>query len=82
MTIESIKNLLTTICQYNTVRITQTFTKDEVDWIQVRCVPNTSTLELTYLQTETIEKYDSVEEAANIIEKSISASTIEEAPSY
>ncbi|TWT09285.1 hypothetical protein [Planomicrobium sp. CPCC 101079] len=71
MTNESIKALLVTICQYNTVRITQTFSRDDMDWIQVKCVPNTSVLELTYLENQTIEHYESIDEAADVIEKSL-----------
>ncbi|TWT25971.1 hypothetical protein [Planomicrobium sp. CPCC 101110] len=71
MTNESIKALLVTICQYNTVRITQTFSKDDMDWIRVRCLPGTSILELTYLQSENVETYDSVDEAAAVIEKAL-----------
>lgn len=64
---ESIRALLETICEYNNVRITQTFTKDDVNQILVKCVPDTQLLELTYLQTGTIEQYQSVIEAAEVI---------------
>lgn len=64
---ESIRALLETICEYNNVRITQTFTKDDVNQILVKCVPDTQILELTYLQTGTIEQYQSVIEAAEVI---------------
>lgn len=62
-----IQVLLKTICQYNNVRITQTFTKDDTDWILVKCVPNSEVLELTYLQTGEVECYKSVEEAVKVI---------------
>lgn len=67
MKLESIEALLSTVCEYNTVRITQVFTRDEVDWISVRCLPSTCTLELTYLQEQRTELYDSVPEAAIVI---------------
>ncbi len=69
--LESIKDLLKTICEYNTVNIKQTFTKTETDWIEVRCQPNTRFLELTYVQTKTIKCYESIDEAATIIDEYI-----------
>lgn len=68
---ESIQNLLETICEYNNVRITQTFTKESVDHILVKCVPNTQILELTYLHTGAIEQYQSVTEAADVIHQAL-----------
>ncbi|WP_033541152.1 hypothetical protein [Planococcus sp. CAU13] len=67
MKLESIKDLLETICQYNTVNIKQTFTKTETDWIEVRCQPDTRILELTYVQTKTVKQYASIDEAAAAI---------------
>ncbi|WP_203334816.1 hypothetical protein [Planococcus beigongshangi] len=66
-----ISDLLSTICQYNNVRITQTFTQEGNDLISVRCVPDTTTLELTFLETGEIALYNSVEEAAAFIDKHI-----------
>lgn len=71
---ESIRALLETICEYNNVRITQTFTKENVDQILVKCVPNTQILELTYLHTGTIEQYLSVIEAAEVIHQALYSS--------
>ncbi|MCJ1907663.1 hypothetical protein [Planococcus ruber] len=68
---ESIRSLLQTICEYNNVRITQTFTKENVDQILVKCVPNTQVLELTYLHTGTVEQYQSVTEAAEVIHQAL-----------
>ncbi|MGI2327145.1 hypothetical protein [Planococcus sp. YIM B11945] len=73
MKYENIKELLATICQYNTVRITQTFTKENADWITVICIPNTSTLELTFNQTQEVRQFNSVEEAAKLIESQINS---------
>lgn len=68
---EHIQALLETICQYNNVRITQTFAKDDIDWILVKCIPHTETLELTYLQTESVECYKSIQQAVEIIYNSL-----------
>lgn len=73
MKLESIESLLTTVCEYNTVKITQVFTRDSIDWVSVRCVPSTRTLELTYLQEQRIELYESVAEAAQVIQQEISS---------
>lgn len=69
MELEHIKELLDTVCEYNTVNITQIFSKDDIEWISVRCIPSTCTLEFTYLQEDKTELYDSVPEAANVILK-------------
>lgn len=73
---EHIQVLLETICQYNDVRITQTFAKDDIDWILVKCVPHTETLELTYLQTGIAERYESIQKAVEVIYDSLYSSTI------
>jgi hypothetical protein len=69
--LESIELLLATVCEYNTARITQVFTRSDEDWISVRCLPSTCTLELTYLHEQKIELYDSVSEAAQVIRQEI-----------
>ena len=69
-------DLLSTICQYNNVRITQIFTLEGKDFISVRCVPNTTTLELTFLETSEIELYNSVEEAADIVDSHINHNVV------
>lgn len=68
---ESIKTLLTTVVDYNTVKITQIFTREGIDWIKVRCIPSTHTLELTYLLEQRIELYKSVSEATFVIAQQI-----------
>lgn len=72
---ENIQVLLDTICQYNNVRITQTFSKDKADWILVKCISDTHTLELTYLQADTVECYESIEEAVDVIYNFLYSST-------
>ncbi|QHJ69207.1 hypothetical protein [Planococcus halotolerans] len=68
MKINHISDLLSTISQYNNVRITQTFTSETKDLIIVRCIPNTTILELTFLETSTVVCYKTVEEAAGVID--------------
>lgn len=75
MKIESIKELLATISQYETVKITQTFTKNDTGWIAVRYLSETKNFELTYMQTQTIEYYESVDEVAEIIDKQVNSSS-------
>lgn len=66
--INHISDLLSTISQYNNVRITQTFTLEGKDIIIARCVPNTTTIELTFLDTSAVEHFNSIEEAAVVID--------------
>lgn len=81
MKLESIKELLATVCQYNTVNIKQTFTKTETDWIEVRCQPNTKILELTYAQTKAVNHYESIDEAAAVIAEYIQVTSPVATPS-
>lgn len=71
MKLQSIENLLDTVCRFNFVKITQVFTKEETDWISVRCLPGTCTLELTYLTTGKLEFHTSISEAAQIIDRQV-----------
>lgn len=73
MELKNIIQLLTTITQYHTVTITQTFSRTETDWITVRCLPETKTLELTYIQNQTVEYHTSIDEAAKIISDQINS---------
>ncbi|HSI67254.1 MAG TPA: hypothetical protein VK947_07550 [Planococcus sp. (in: firmicutes)] len=74
MKINHISELLSTICQYNNVRITQTFTLDSQDLILASCVPNTNTLELTFLETSEVEFFNTIEEAAAVIDMHLNRS--------
>lgn len=69
MSSESIKELLVTILEYNTVKITHTFSKNEIEIIQARCIPSTSTLELTFLQEQRVMLCECITEAVKIIEQ-------------
>lgn len=71
MSFENIKEILETVRFYNTVNITQTFSKGEETLFAVVCLKNTSTLEVKNLQTQAIVYFDSVEDAAIAIEKEI-----------
>ncbi|RLQ84932.1 hypothetical protein [Planomicrobium sp. Y74] len=79
---ESIKELLETVCQYNTVNINQTFNKTETDWIEVRCQPDTRILELTYVQTKEVILYESIDEAATVIAKYMNDTSIVNPPDF
>lgn len=76
MKINHISDLLSTICQYNNVRITQTFTFENKDLIIARCVPNTTVLELTFLETSVVERYSTIEEAAVVIDLQLNQSKV------
>ncbi|MFD1863518.1 hypothetical protein [Planococcus chinensis] len=71
MKLQSIEKLLETVCRFNYVKITQVFTRQDIDWVSVRCVPSTSTLELTYLTTGEVECFASVAEAAHAVHEQL-----------
>lgn len=71
MSIESIVKMLETLCYYKDVEITHTFSRDELPLLKVCYVKNTETLQITFLQSQTVDCYEDVEEAASIIEKLI-----------
>ena len=68
--------LLSTICQYNNVRITQTFTLEGQDIIIARCVPNTMVLELSFIENDTVEHFNSIEDAADVVDKHLSRNNV------
>ncbi|QHJ71339.1 hypothetical protein [Planococcus halotolerans] len=71
MTKENIRSILQTMREFQDVHITQVFTKGETDWLHVKCKTGTSTLELTYLQTEAVHYYESVDAAAEVIDQAV-----------
>ena len=73
---EDIQVLLETIRQYHDIEITQTFTKNYEDWIDVKCITGTHKFELTYLQSGKVEYYESIQEAVNVIYKNISSTAV------
>lgn len=71
MSIDSIIKMLETLCYYKDVEITHTFSENELPLLKVCCVKNTETMQMTFIQSQTVEYYEDVQEAAAIIEKSI-----------
>lgn len=73
MSFESIKDLLETVSYYHTVNIEQSFHKGEKAHITVKCVKDTRTLEVTYIDTQATEHYESIEDAALAIYEAINS---------
>jgi hypothetical protein len=71
MSFESIRELLKTVRYYNTVNIVQSFYKGDEAYIVVKCVKNTRTLEVTYIETQTVEHFECPDEAALAIYESL-----------
>ncbi|MEM1505922.1 hypothetical protein RG959_21220 [Domibacillus sp. 8LH] len=71
MSLSRIKEMLKTLCYYNTVEITHTFSKYGQDFLKVNCEKNTEAIQLTFVECQTIKYYDDAEEAASVIEKLI-----------
>jgi ribosomal protein L7Ae-like RNA K-turn-binding protein len=71
MSFDSIKKMLEMLCYYKGVEITHTFSKDGLPLLKVCCLKNTGTLQVTFIQNQTIEYYEDVEEVSSIIEKLI-----------
>lgn len=71
MSLKHINEMLKTLCYYNTVEITHTFSKNGQAFLKASCKKNTETIQLSFVESQTIEYYDDTEEAAAIIEKLI-----------
>ena len=71
MSYESIKDLLETVRYYHTVNIEQSFHRGDQAYISVKCLKNTRTLELTYIDSKAIVLYESIEDAAHAIYEAI-----------
>ncbi|OES46017.1 hypothetical protein BA724_16765 [Domibacillus iocasae] len=67
----SLKNFLELLCNYNRTEITHRFYKNNQPIAFANCLRNTTTIQVTFIQSETIEHYESVEEAASVIHKLI-----------
>jgi len=63
--------MLKMLCYYNTVEITHTFSKKGQAFLKASCKQNTETIQLTFVQSQAIEYYDDIEEAAAVIEELI-----------
>lgn len=71
MSLESIKELLKTVRYYNTVNIVQSFYRGDEVYIVVKCIKNTRTLEVTYVDTQAVEHYECADEAAVAIHEAL-----------
>lgn len=71
MSFESIKDLLATVHYYHTVNIEQSFQRGDQPFITVKCLKNTRTLELTYIDTQATEHYENIEDAALAIYEAV-----------
>jgi hypothetical protein len=67
MKFSSIKVFLETMCEYNTVKINQVFTSEEGSSLTVRCLPGTTTLEISNSNTHEVFQNDSIEKTAEYI---------------
>ncbi|WKA57161.1 hypothetical protein QWY16_11680 [Planococcus shenhongbingii] len=75
MSFESIKELLKTMRFYHTVNIVQSFHRGEKACLTVKCVKNTRTLEVTFIDTAKVEYFDCFEAAAAAIHQAINPNT-------
>ncbi|OKL36972.1 hypothetical protein [Domibacillus mangrovi] len=69
MSLDSLKDLLGTLCSYNTIDITHTFEIDGQSIASVCCLKNTSIIEVTMVQTQSVEQYENLDEAAVAIKR-------------
>lgn len=69
MSLESLQDLLETLCSYNTIDITHTFEKDEQPIASVCCLRDTSIIQVTMCEVQSVKKYENIEEAAIAINK-------------
>lgn len=67
MKYNSVKVFLETMCEYNTVKINQVFTKDDGQSLSVRCLPNTKTFEISNAVTQEVIQNDSIENTAEYL---------------
>lgn len=68
MSKESLVTMLKTLLKYNEVQIEHTFRMNDQPQITVKCVKGTHTIEITYLDSQTIHLFDNLEEAAEAIQ--------------
>lgn len=67
MKFHSVKVLLETMCEYNTVKINHTFTTETGESLSVRCLPGTTTFEISQSSTNEVIQNDSIEETTGYI---------------
>ncbi|MBM7649086.1 hypothetical protein JOC78_002039 [Bacillus ectoiniformans] len=71
MTANYLKVMLETLCYFNQVEILHTYKKNGEPYLTIRCVKNTSTIQVEFIQSHIIQQYDSIKEAESAIKKVI-----------
>lgn len=67
MKYNSVMVFLETMCEYNTVKINQVFSAEDGHSLSVRCLPGTTTFEISDSRTLELIQSDSVEQTAKYI---------------
>lgn len=73
MSLDRITEVLKTLCLYNTVNITHTFSKNEETYIKVECLLNTNTLAVNCYPTQEVLYFDSIEDASAFINNQLNS---------
>ena len=68
MSDEGLIRMLKTLCEFNNVQITQTFSTHSKQVVKVRCLENTNTIEITNLTNNTVTLIDNLEESVEVIQ--------------
>lgn len=76
MSLNSIKEMLKTVCYYNTVNITQTFSNGDGPVITAKCLKDTKILEVTFAEGKRVEHFTCTEKAAAAIFQALTFSTM------
>ena len=61
--------MLEALYKFNNVQITHTFSSHEVPILTVRCLKNTTTIEITNLVDNTVTLFDNIEESAEELQQ-------------
>ncbi|CEG23642.1 hypothetical protein BN1080_02646 [Planococcus massiliensis] len=75
MTYDAIQELLKTVSYYNTVNITQTFSKAGEPYVTVKAGKDKDLLVLTYVESGEIIQYQDIAYAAKAIKEMITTDT-------
>ncbi|MCK1982189.1 MULTISPECIES: hypothetical protein [Peribacillus] len=77
MTVEHVKNLLSELCYFSEVDITQTFSFNGIRILQVKCITMNSlnTFELTYPDSDKVDTFSDIDKAAKVVTNIISKRT-------
>lgn len=76
MSLESIKEMLQTVHYYNTVNITQSFSREDGAIITARCLKDTKILEVTFLEEQKVEQFTCMEKAAAAIYRALTTNSL------